>query len=145
MRALFHRRAAGAAWASAAKAAGPAAWYDGARRLARIPAETDVDLVVSRGAGACVVAPAAMPRFGLPDARLAGLRWLAIDPAVRREPEFVYGNRVWSGWSAGIVQTAGAERRLRGAIVIDRPAGGGGGADWWAQVIGAVQRGRAGS
>ena len=138
------------------------AWRKGAYRLANLLSKNDdVDLLISHSHGAQVVALAAH----LVRTEMSGIRWLAIDPPVRRERLIHWGYEEMAKLSPRIVQTisstwnfrswprwAGARRlpwdrkHLPGAIAYDQPSGHSevlrwpySNDTWWDSVIHAVK------
>ena len=138
------------------------AWKEGGNRLGTLlDVNDDVDLIISHSHGAQVVAMAALV---VPGDKLTNIRWLAIDPPVRREKMLMTGYMRMMSFSPRIVQTisatwdcaswprwAGARRfpwdrrALPGAFPFDQPNGH---SDvlrypyshyaWWQRVLAAV-------
>ena len=83
------------------------AWVMGGLQLADLLMDNpDVDMVISHSHGAQVVAQAALnvaDRKGV--GGLMGLRWLAVDPPVRREVDLHMGYLKMGAYGAGVVQT----------------------------------------
>ena len=83
------------------------AWVTGGLQLERILADNpDVDLVISHSHGAQVMAEAAL---NIADKRgvngFEGLRWLAVDPPVRKDVDLHMGYLKMGAYGAGVVQT----------------------------------------
>ena len=145
------------------------AWIAGGKNIAAVlDWDPRIDLVVAHSHGNNCTACAAVGEGHLLRNTLRRVRWLAIDPPVRREQRLQAGYEYWAKWSPGIVQTvsgtwnwrswprwAGSRRlpwdraHLPGAVVYDQPDGhsavldrAANYEDWWDKVIAAVKEER---
>ena len=160
--ALDEQVRAGGAWERITGRARDDEWRAAGERLASaLTADQEIELIVSHGSGAQIVAEAVR----LNRDRMVRLRWLALDPAVRPERDIQDGYRRFCERGVGIVQTVSAvcdlrswprwaeakrwpwdRARLPGAVVVPQPDGHAevldrpyGNFYWWRAVFGTVR------